>query len=89
MSIRDAQHKLRILYGLSQNEPTPNQIRKWTDRVRALMKRGLSSDNAGDRAPPEPTDHPMERQDFTGRPGKTTGLIPAHPHWNRTRMTWE
>jgi len=50
MSIRNAQHKLRILYALSQDEPTPNQIRKWTDRVRALMNRGLSSDDAGDRA---------------------------------------
>ncbi len=53
MSIRDAQHKLRILYGLSQNEPTPNHIRKWRDRVRALMNRGLSSDDAGDRAAKE------------------------------------
>ncbi len=36
MSIRDAQHKLRILYGLFQDEPTPAQVRKWRDRVRAL-----------------------------------------------------
>ncbi len=50
MSIRDAQHKLRILYGLSQNEPTPYQIRKWRERVRVLMNRSLSSDDAGDRA---------------------------------------
>ena len=53
MSIRDAQHKFRILYDLSQNEPTPNQVRKWRDRVRALMNRGLSSDEAGDRAAQE------------------------------------
>ena len=53
MSIRDAQDKLRILYGLSQNEPTPYQIRKWRERVRALMDGGLSSDDAGDRASQE------------------------------------
>ncbi len=53
MSIHDAQHKLRIVYGLSQNEPTPYQIRKWRERVRALMNRGLSSDDAGDRAAQE------------------------------------
>ncbi len=53
MSIYDAQSKLRILYGLSQNEPTPYQIRKWRERVRALMDGGLSSDDAGDRAAQE------------------------------------
>ena len=53
MSIRDAQDKLRILYGLSQNEPTPYQIRKWRERVRVLMNQGLSSDDAGDRASQE------------------------------------
>ncbi len=53
MSIRDAQHKLRILYGLSQNEPTPNQISKWRERARVLMNPGLSSDDAGDRASQE------------------------------------
>ena len=53
MSIYDAQPKLRILYGLSQNEPTPYQIRKWRERVRVLMDGGLSSDDAGDRASQE------------------------------------
>ena len=53
MSIYDAQHKLRILYGLSQDEPTPYQIRKWRERVRVLMNQGLSSDDAGDRASQE------------------------------------
>ncbi len=53
MSIRDAQHKLRILYGLFQDEPTPAQVRKWRDRVRALTNQGLSSDDAGDRAAKE------------------------------------
>jgi len=53
MSIYDAQQKLRILYGLSQNEPTPYQIRKWRERVRVLMNRGLSSDDGGDRASQE------------------------------------
>ena len=53
MSIYDAQHKLRIVYGLSQNEPTPYQIRKWRERVRVLMDGGLSSDDAGDRASQE------------------------------------
>ncbi len=53
MSIYDAQPKLRILYGLSQNEPTPYQIRKWRERVRVLMDGGLSSDDAGDRAAQE------------------------------------
>ncbi len=54
MSIYDAQPKLRILYGLSENEPTPYQIRKWRERVRVLMNQGhLSSDDAGDRASQE------------------------------------
>ncbi len=53
MSIYDAQQKLRILYGLSQNEPTPYQIRKWRERVHVLMNRSLSSDDAGDRASQE------------------------------------
>ncbi len=53
MSIYDAQHKLRIVYGLSQDEPTPYQIRKWRERVRVLMDGGLSSDDAGDRASQE------------------------------------
>ncbi len=53
MSIYDAQPKLRILYGLSQDEPTPYQIRKWRERVRALMNRGRSSDDAGNRASQE------------------------------------
>ena len=53
MSIYDAQPKLRILYGLSQDEPTPYQIRKWRERVRALMDGGLPSDDAGDRASQE------------------------------------
>ena len=53
MSIFDAQPKLRILYALSQNEPTPYQIRKWRERVRVLMDGGLSSDDAGDRAAQE------------------------------------
>ncbi len=53
MSIYDAQPKLRILYGLSQNEQTPYQIRKWRERVRVLMNQDLSSDDAGDRAAQE------------------------------------
>ena len=53
MSIYDAQPKLRIVYGLSQDEPTPYQIRKWRERVRVLMDQGLSSDDAGDRASQE------------------------------------
>ena len=53
MSIFDAQPKLRILYALSQNEPTPYQIRKWRERVRVLVNRSLSSDDAGDRASQE------------------------------------
>jgi hypothetical protein len=44
---------LRILYGLFQDEPTPAQVGKWRDRVRALTNQGLSSDDAGDRAAKE------------------------------------